>query len=346
MHKQWQPDEVEATLIHLEIPLLTPFETATGSVPTRSVGLVSISRSGTVGWGEAAPYPGQDEPFSAVLDAAHTGGSTPTLAAAIDEALADLIARERGSRLSMDLGEPAQTVAISMAIGMGDRSLSTVEEATGSGIYRFKVKIMPGHTDHVLEIRRRFPNVLIGVDANGSFDDGTVREILALSDVGIEYIEQPTPDPCDTAVAVLDDEGFVVFSDESVRSVSSAERALSCPGIRGIVVKPGRLGWRSSVEVVEAARSAEKLWRASGLLETAVGRSFSLVLAAQRDAFVSDVAPAARFFPYDVAPQGVLEGNVVVPVGFGTGIDVDVAMVNDHALEVIPLSVSAIRGPG
>jgi L-alanine-DL-glutamate epimerase-like enolase superfamily enzyme len=281
-----------------------------------------------------------------MLDAARIGGVTPTLAAAIDEALADLQARERGVKLAADLGPLEQTVAISMAVGIGDRSLSTVEEAMDSGIHRFKVKIMPGHTDHVVEIRRRFPRVLIGLDANGSFDEATVGEVLALGDVGIEYIEQPSVDAADSVVALLGIEGFAVFSDESVRSVPSAERALSYPGIAGVVVKPGRLGWRSSVEVVESARNAGKLWRASGLLESAVGRSFSLSLAALQDAFVSDIAPATRFFAYDVAPVALLEGNIVVPAGSGTGIDVDVEMVHDQELDVIPLSVSATRGPG
>jgi L-alanine-DL-glutamate epimerase-like enolase superfamily enzyme len=93
------------------------------------------------------------------------------------------------------------------------------------------------------------------------------------------------------------------------------------------------------------AREAGKLWRASGLLETAVGRSFTLALAAQHDAFASDVAPAALFFADNVASHAVLDGDIVVPTGFGTGIDVDVEVVRDQAIDVIPLSVWAIQGP-
>jgi O-succinylbenzoate synthase len=333
-------------LYHLEIPLLSPFITAGGSVSTRSVGLVSASRSGHTGWGEAAPYPGQDETFGDVLDAARSGGLTPTLHAAIDEATSDLHARERGVALASELGPLNSSVPISVAVGMGDSALSTVEDATNSGIYRFKVKIMPGHTSHVTEIRRRVPRAVIGVDANGSFEASTMREILGLRDVGIAYVEQPTRYPWDGAVSALRDEAFDVFFDESVRSVRSAERVLECSEVSGVVVKPGRLGWRSSVEVVEMARAAGKLWRASGLLETGVGRSFTVSLAAATDAFVSDVAPAGRFFSHDIAPAGVLEGNIIVPQGPGTGICVEIDAVRGRAQDAISLSGSAVQDPG
>jgi O-succinylbenzoate synthase len=346
MRRTRAPEQVEALLYHLEIPLLAPFTTATGRVSKRTVGLVRVGRSGSVGWGEASPYPGQDEPFSDVLDAARTGGMSPTLSAAIDEATADLAAREQGVNLASVLGPPRTSVTMSIAVGMGDSALSTVEAAARSGVHRFKVKVMPGRTGHVGEIRRRFPRAFLGVDANGSFDQSTVGELLDLSDAGIAYVEQPTPDPGDPAVSILSKAGFAVFSDESVRSVSTAQRALACAGIAGVVVKPGRLGWGPAVEVVESARAAGKHWRASGLLETGIGRAFTLSLAAAQDAYASDLAPASRFFSYDIAPQGVLEGNLVVPTGPGTGVEVDSGVVKAHAVEIIPLSESAIPGRG
>ena len=338
--------QIEAKLSHLEIPLLKPFSTATGTVSVRGVGLVSASRNGVTGWGEAAPYPGQDEPFEDVVDAARSGTTTPTLGAAIDEAIWDLNARERGDRLSSELGPSDATVLVSMAVGMGSAAVRTVEVASESGVTRFKIKIMPGHTSHVADIRRLFPDAIIGVDANGSFDSSTISEILAMGGLDISFVEQPTPAAAGTANQMLRDTGFTVFVDESIRSVETAERALAIPEVSGVVVKPGRLGWSGSVEVVRLARAAGKLWRASGLLESGVGRSFTLALAAAADAFVSDVAPASRFFSYDIAPQTVDNGRLIVPTGPGTGLDVSTDLVRDRAVEVIPLSGSVIRGFG
>jgi len=346
MRKSESPEPIEATFHHLEIPFLKPFTTATGSVSMRSVGLVSIARSNTIGWGEASPYPGQDEPFVDVLDAARTGTTTPTLAAAMDEAVSDLVARERGVSLKSELGPTDTTVPFSLAVGVRSAALSTVATAWESGITRFKVKIMPGHTGHVADIRHLFPDAFIGVDANGSFDSSTVAEILALKDLDIAYIEQPTVGFDDAAMQILEDAGFTVFVDESIRSVSDAQRVLAMPTVSGVVVKPGRLGWSASLEVVRRARAVGKLWRASGLLETGVGRSFSLALAAASDSFVSDVAPASRFFSYDVVSQPIDSGEFIVPTGAGTGLDVDADVVTARALDVIPLSGSAIPGLG
>jgi L-alanine-DL-glutamate epimerase-like enolase superfamily enzyme len=337
---------IEAVLHHLDIPLLRPFTTATGRVEERSVGLVSISRSRVSGWGEASPFPGQDEPFAQVLDAARSGFITPTLAAAIDEAKHDLVARETLRSLTSELGPTRVSVPISVAVGIGDDGLETASDAGRSGVSQFKVKIAPGRTDHVAEIRRLFPDVTIGLDANGSFDTRSIGEILALGALDIAFVEQPTIHPGNEAVQIVADAGFTVFIDESVRSESSAGRALAEPGVAGVVVKPGRLGWRSSVEVVRMARAADKLWRSSGLFETAVGRAFTLALAAADDAFVSDIAPASQFFAYDVAQQPVVDGCVVVPSGPGTGLDVDPDLVRRRAVEVIPLSESVVQGLG
>jgi L-alanine-DL-glutamate epimerase-like enolase superfamily enzyme len=335
-------EHTEAAFHHLEIPLLMPFRTATGSVSSRSVGLVAVSRSGRTGWGEAAPYPGQDEPFADVLDAARTGQMTPTLAAAMNEAMCDLVAYERGVSLSSELGPSFRSVPISVAVGMGDGAIRTVVEAWESGIRRFKIKIMPGRTNHVSNIRGLFPEAVIGIDANGSFDALTIPEILALRDVDVAFVEQPTLNAADPATQTLHDAGFTVFVDESIRSLETAERALAIREVSGVVVKPGRLGWSGSVELVRMARAAGKLWRASGLLETGVGRAFTLVLAAATDAFVSDVAPASRFLSYDIAPQVVEAERLIVPTGPGTGLDVDIDIVRDQAVEVITLSGSAI----
>ena len=338
--------ELRATFFHLDIPLLSPFSTATGTVSARSVGLVSVSRDGVTGWGETAPYPAQDESFGDVLEAARSGTSTPTLAAAIDEAMCDLIARERGISLHSELGPTLGTVPISVAVGMGQDALSAVSAAWDSGITRFKVKIMPGHTSHVEDIRRLVPEATIGVDANGSFDASSIQEILALADLDLAFVEQPTSAAADPALQTLRKAGFTVFVDESIRSVETAKRALATPEVSGVVVKPGRLGWSGSVEVVRMARASGKLWRASGLLETGVGRAFSLALASASDAFVSDIAPASWFFSYDVAPLPVSGGEFTVPTCPGTGIDVDTDVVRERALEVIPLSGSAILGHG
>jgi len=166
------------TIFHLEIPLRRPFSTSGGSITSRSVALVRVG-DGPYGWGEAAPFPGQDEPISAVLSAARAGESTPTLDAAIDEAQADLSARLVGESLFQIAGATATVVPVSLAVGLDD-PLAEIDRAVEEGISRFKLKIEPGRVGHVVEIRRSHPDVLLGLDANGSFDLRSVSELDAL----------------------------------------------------------------------------------------------------------------------------------------------------------------------
>jgi O-succinylbenzoate synthase len=301
------------TIFHLEIPLRSPFATSGGSIATRSVALVRLGDD-PYGWGEAAPFPGQDEPIEDVLRAARVGKSTPTLDAAIDEARADLRARLLGESLFQAVGATRRNLEVSLAVGLTD-PISEVDRAVNEGISRFKLKIEPGRVGHVVEIRRSHPDVLLGLDANGSFNLSSMSELHALSALSISYLEQPFSD-----LAALPAAGITVFADESVRSVAGAQAVLALDHVDGVVVKPGRLGWSGALAVRELANDAGKLWRASGLLETGIGRAYTDILAACPDAFVSDVAPADWFLTTDVTESRYSDGRITVLSGVGLGI--------------------------
>jgi O-succinylbenzoate synthase len=307
------------TIFHLDIPLRRPFTTSGGSLASRSIALVRVGND-PYGWGEAAPFPGQDEPISVVLDAAQAGESTPTLDAAVDEAQADFRARVAGESLAQIAGAARSLLDVSLAVGLAD-PIPDVDRAVQQGISRFKLKVEPGRIGHVREIRRNHPDVLLGLDANGSFDLKTIDELEAVASLDIAYLEQPFADMGSAAAirhrAAID---VPVFADESVRSLVSAEAVLEHDHVDGVVVKPGRLGWTGALAVRELANSAGKLWRASSLLETGIGRAYTDILAACPDAFVSDVAPAAWFLDTDITESRYANAHVTLPSGDGVGV--------------------------
>jgi L-alanine-DL-glutamate epimerase-like enolase superfamily enzyme len=145
-----------------------------------------------------------------------------------------------------------------------------------------------------------------------------MSELNALLALGISYVEQPFSDLASVPAIEVP-----VFADESVRSVTSAEAALALDHVDGVVVKPGRLGWSGALAVRELANSAAKLWRASGLLETGIGRAYTDILAACPDAFVSDVAPAEWYLDTDVTESRYANAHITVPTGPGLGITPD-----------------------
>ena len=326
-----------ATILHLEIPLRDPFATASGTVLSRSVCLVRL-RDGPFGWGEAAPYPGQDESIADLLRSARGGSTTPTLGAAMDEARADRLARIKGVSLSETIGATMSNVPVSLAVGLGD-PIRAVDQGYELGVSRFKVKIAPGRLEHVSAIRERFPDVVIGLDANGSFDRATASELISLRDLDVEFVEQPVADMAlGGAAGIAEHLDAPVFADESVRSVADAHRLLSLESVDGVVVKPGRLGWTGALAVRDLANEFGKLWRASGLLETGIGRAYTDILAACPDAFVSDVAPADWFLEADITGSRYTDGQITVPTAPGVGVDPNPDTVDRYLIERIELT--------
>ena len=153
--------------------------------------IISIAGHGNRGWGEAAPYPGVtpdtvDDAWG-TLQRGHV--LSPSAAAAIDEAEADLQARSVSRPLWENIGGSLRSIATSIAVGLDDDPVRRLE---ATGATAVKLKIRPGNdVGRVAAVRAALPNVPIGVDANGSYrweDRGALLELDAL---GVAYIEQP-----------------------------------------------------------------------------------------------------------------------------------------------------------
>ncbi len=336
--------EIRATLHHLSIPLKGPFHTATGVVGSREIGIIEAEIDGVTGWGEAPPYPGQDESIEAVLEAVAIGSTTLTLGTAIEFALADAAARAKGESLGSIMGVTREAVPASIAVSLGGDPRAVVESAAALGVGRFKVKVAPGHVLHVAEVIEAQPQAIVGLDANGSFDRSTIDELEAVADQGIAYLEQPC-DPSDAATLerlrqIID---APVFADETVRSAADAEDALSSPLIDGVVIKPARLGFAGSISTIAEVERRGKRWRASGLLESGVGRTYSDLFAALPTAFVSDVAPADWFFERDIVDSRFSEGQMVMPTGPGIGSTPDPELVARYLVHAYDATASVTK---
>jgi O-succinylbenzoate synthase len=334
---------VRTRLHHLDIPLLAPFRTATGVVRKRSVVLVAVG-DGVTGWGEAAPYPGQDETIEGLMEGARASSVSPALAAGLDEALHDHAARRNGVPLHP---VTAAEVPVSVALGIDD-AVERASALAALGVARFKVKIAPGAIDHLAAIREAHPDALLGVDGNRSFESMDRHGLGILVDTDVAYAEELFTDwVSGAAEAFVDLSGIPLFADESVRSIADIHHLVALPAVGGITVKPGRLGWSGSLEAVATAREAGRRWRASGLLETGIGRAYTDLLAADPSAAPSDVAPASAFLAGDVAGDRAGFGVVRVPTGAGIGTTPAPDALERYTVEVIEvdLPVSGWEGP-
>lgn len=259
---------------------------------------------------------------------------TPTLLAAIDEALADLNARIEGRSL---LAPEASSLPMCVAVGIED-AVAAVDRHVDDGITRFKVKIGPARIGHVRAIRAKHPDVQLAVDGNGSFGAGRMTELESLSTVGVVLAEELFDEWQSHEVLQFGERtGIPLFADESVRSLADVQRLVAMPGVDGITIKPGRLGWGGALTARDLVIAAGKRWRASGLLETGIGRSFSNLLASQDGGDMSDVADARMFLADDLVRVQVEDGAIWLPEGPGIGVTPDEDVIDRYQVGAFTL---------
>ena len=280
----------------LSIPLHEPFVNAAVTVEERRVVIISICGDGTAGWGEAAPYPGITPDTADDAWGTLQRGSvlSPSAAAAIDEAEADFQARREGRPLWENIGGSLRPLATSVALGLGDDPVRRIE-ATGAAAV--KLKIRPGNdVARVAAVREALPNTPIGVDANGSYRWENRGALLELDGFGVDYIEQPfAADDLASHARLRDETVAPIALDEPIDSATAAIRVIEAGACDLVVVKPSRVGLAASRAIHDIALAAGLRIKASGLLETEIGRASTLAVATLPAASHSDIAPSSWY---------------------------------------------------
>ena len=280
----------------LSIPLSAPFTNATTTVEERRIVIVSIAGDGNIGWGEAAPYPGvtPDTADDAWETLQRGSVLSPSAAAAIDEAEVDLQAWRDGVPLWESIGGSRRPIATSLAVGLDDDPVERLE-ATGAG--GVKLKIRPGDdVARVAAMRNILPEALIGVDANGSYRWEDRGALLELDGLGVDYVEQPfAVDDLASHARLRDEMVASVALDEPIDSAAAAIRAIEAGACDLLVVKPSRVGLAASRAIHDIALAAGLRIKASGLLETEIGRASTLAVATLPASTRSDIAPSSWY---------------------------------------------------
>jgi o-succinylbenzoate synthase len=249
------------------------------------------------------------------IDAALREGvrGNPFARAGVETAAWDLEAHRRGVGLATLLGErlgatPAATVPCGVALGIPqDRDLGTltrsVYDAVRHGYRRVKIKVMPGwDTAAVRAAREGMPgsDLPLTVDANGAYEwPAHQRELRALDEAGLLYIEQPlAPDELVGHARLGRALRTPICLDETLKSAAHAAQVVELEGPRVWNIKVHRLG--GLTEVCRVYRLAEaygaELW-AGTMPESGIGSQAPLAVAAlPRCVYPSDLEPSARWY--------------------------------------------------
>jgi O-succinylbenzoic acid--CoA ligase len=294
---------------------------ARGSTQRIAIVVEVRSETGAIGLGEAAPLPGlsretvedarraleelaQRVPFE-LDDVSHL--ASPAARFAIETALLDAAARERGVSVAAVLAESVRGTRIDeQHQATGDRRpetghedpcavidrdpvpiavvIDTIDEARAAvarGARCLKLKVGPrGDLERVRAIAAAVPGVSLRLDANRTWPRESVRERLAaLATLPIEFIEEP----CVDAHRLLGEALPIrIALDESLTTLSSddIDVALASPSLAALILKPTLLGgMHACLELAGRARRAGVPAIVSHALEGPIGTAACAELA-------------------------------------------------------------------
>ena len=350
-------DGVEVRLIRL--PLIEPFETSFGKIDSRLIFLVCLEAEGLRGWGEVVA---EEEPlysYETVTTALHVirdflGPALLTgplhgiddlvkrlspfrghnmAKAGLELAYMDLLAQASEQSLSALIGGELERVAVGVSLGIQptiSRLLERVDKYLRLGYQRIKLKIKPGwDIDVVDEVRRKYPHILLSVDANAAYTFSDADHLKMLDDFNLLMIEQPLQfDDLMDHARLQEMMKTSLCLDESIVNQRQARLALELDSCRIINIKVGRVGGYSEVLGIHDLCVARNVpvW-CGGMLESGIGRAHNIAIASLKGfSLPGDISASSRYFERDVISPEVTvdpDGTVAVPARVGLGFDID-----------------------
>ena len=350
--------EVRLSLVH-------PFETRFGRETEQRAVVVAVSGEGLTGHGESAAGIGPWYSYETVetcwhvqrdflvplllgREIGHPSELTQLFApvrghnigkTGLEEAVWDLFAKKAGQPLAQFLGGTADRIESGVSVGIQatvDELLDRIGSFIDEGYRRVKIKIKPGwDVDVVEDVRGRFPDVRLMLDANSAYSLDDVALFQRLDDYDLMMIEQPLGyyDLLDHA-RLQDQIRTPLCLDESIITPEHAAWAIELGSCRIINIKPGRVGGLgAAIRIHDLCQERGLPVWCGGLLETGVGRAHNVALSTLPNfRLPGDVSASERYYEQDlVDPPFELnpDGTITVPDGPGIGVAVDEDPLNE-----------------
>jgi o-succinylbenzoate synthase len=305
-------ESVEAEL--LDIPLSEPFGIAGGAQVSAQNVLVRVRLlDGSVGLGEAAPFPAvngetQAQAHAAALKAAeHLRAQdarrwrrlaadlkelivdSPSARAALECALLDAVCRRAGYSLWHFFGgkEPELVTDITIPTGTPDHASESAQRASAQGFTTLKVKVggapLAYDVARLRAIVRAAPDVRLLLDANASLTSAEAIELIRSMDrdkARVVLFEQPTAAPDLSGLYdVRKATGIAVAADESAQSARDVARLALAGACDVVNIKIMKTGVVEALEMVATARAHGLDLMIGGMVESKLAMSVSACLA-------------------------------------------------------------------
>ena len=362
------------TFHHLNMPLVSPFETSLGRDVDRECILITIHSEGLIGYGEcvASRDPGynyettgtamhilkdfisplilgKDVKDAADFQARVSGIRGHHLAkAGMEMALWDLLGKRTGKSLRELLGGVREKVEVGVSIGIQSSAQGLVRSAADyikQGYARVKIKIKPGRdVEDASAVRKEFPNLRLQVDANSAYSLDDAKILKPLDKLNLLLIEQPLfEDDIWDHHKLQDQFETPICLDESIFSPRHARYAIEMKACRTINIKAGRLGGLSQgVMVHDICREVSMPVWCGGMLETGIGRASNLAIASLPNFILpADISASDRYYVRDITNESFKlnsDSTIDVPNGVGLGVTINEDALKEFTLAVVLIS--------
>jgi len=344
------------TLRHVRVPLVEPFRISNGSVSEKDGIIVSVFADGVTGHGEASPMSGsfysgetpestwtslREELIPRILAGrpesigdvnAILGDGNPFARAGIETAFWDLQAHKDGVPLYAALGGTRRPVESGLAVGIYpsiSELLRAVEKYLVEGYRRLKIKVEPGwDTQPLTEVRKRFGDIPLMVDANCAYTRGHIDHLKSLDEFGLIMIEQPLPRNDLEGHALLQAQiRTPLCLDEGAEDLNAVRKAIALGSCRIINIKIQRLGGLTNAIAVHdlCAEAGVPVW-AGTMPELGIGCAQAIHLATLGNfRYPTDVESSLRWFVDDIIDPmiRVTDGMIRIPEGAGSAYRLD-----------------------
>ena len=255
----------------------------------------------------------------------------------------DLFARAEERSLADLLGGTRDRVSVGVSVGIQkdiDTLLAVVSAFLNEGYRRIKLKIKPGwDIEPVAAVRRRWPDLLLQVDANSIYRPSDGPHLARLDQYDLLLVEQPLAhDDIFDHAKLKRQLRSPLCLDESIVSPDHARWAIEMHACDIINIKPSRIGGLGdSIRIHDMAQAAGMpVWH-GGMLESGIGRAVNVALASLPNfTLPGDISANDRYFKRDIVKNPFTlnpDSTLSVPQGIGHGAIVDEDYLDDVTVD-------------
>jgi O-succinylbenzoate synthase len=347
----------EITLQEVRMKLVAPFETSMDRTVGRRIVLVQADVDGVTGWAECvaseSPYYSPETADTAWLvlrdflwpmvkgkefrSANEVWGLLGRVRghnmakAALEAAVWDAEAKQKGLPLSKLIGGVREEIACGVSIGIKEsleELVAAVQKELAAGYQRIKIKIRPGYDlEPVRRLRQDFPRIKLMVDANSAYTLDDLPLLKQLEGFYLMMIEQPLGwDDLYSHIQLQKNLETPICLDECIHSEEHARAAIEMGACKIINVKLGRVGGHTVARRIHdlCQQHGVPVW-CGGMLESGIGRAHNIALSTLPNfSLAGDVAASKRYWEEDIILPEVTvspQGTICVPTGPGIGFE-------------------------